>query len=427
MRSQAVQRIFTINTGSSSLKVGLYEVSQEETQVLSGAVERIGVSGSRLRLTDAHRVTLVDQGGDLSDHGAALEAVLAWLGEHRPDQTCDAVGHRVVHGGSHDSELQRVTSELIAILRGLVPLAPDHLPQAVQAIQAAGRTYPDLPHVACFDTAFHQRMPRTAQRGPLPRHLGDAGVVRYGFHGLSYESISQQLRAVAPEEAEGRVIIAHLGNGASMAAVRGGISVDTTMGFTPAGGLMMGTQPGDLDPGVLVYLLVDRGMTQAALNELVNRRAGLLGVSGVSADMRDLLARESANAPAAEAIALFCSQARKYLGALVAALGGLDTLIFTEGIGEHAASVRLRICEGQAFLGIRLAPRGNEAHAPVISWHGSAVTVRVMQTEEDLMIARHTKIVIRMSGEWPHRRRPWHISHRTAYSTCTATGAPPIT
>jgi acetate kinase len=427
MRSQAVHRIFTINTGSSSLKVGLYEVSQEETQVLSGAVERIGVSGSRLRLTDAHRVTLVDQGGDLSDHGAALEAVLAWLGEHRPDLTCDTVGHRVVHGGSHDSELQRVTSELIAILRGLVPLAPDHLPQAVQAIQAAGRTYPDLPHVACFDTAFHQRMPRTAQRGPLPRHLGDAGVVRYGFHGLSYESISQQLRAVAPEEAEGRVIIAHLGNGASMAAVRGGISVDTTMGFTPAGGLMMGTQPGDLDPGVLVYLLVDRGMTQAALNELVNRRAGLLGVSGVSADMRDLLARESANAPAAEAIALFCSQARKYLGALVAALGGLDTLIFTEGIGEHAASVRLRIWEGQAFLGIRLAPRGNEAPAPVISWHGSAVTVRVMQTEEDLMIARHTKIVIRMSGEWPHRRRPWHISHRTAYSTCTATGAPPIT
>jgi acetate kinase len=247
-------------------------------------------------------------------------------------------------------------------------------------------------------------------------------VVRYGFHGLSYESISQQLRAVAPEEAEGRVIIAHLGNGASMAAVRGGISVDTTMGFTPAGGLMMGTQPGDL-----VYLLVDRGMTQAALHELVNRRAGLLGVSGVSADMHDLLARESANAPAAEAIALFCSQARKYLGALVAALGGLDTLLFTGGIGEHAASVRLRSCEGQASLGIRLAPRGNEAPAPVIAWHGSAVTVRVMQTDEDLMSARHTKIVMRMSGEWPHRRRPWHISHRTAYSTCTATGAPPIT
>jgi acetate kinase len=390
MRSQAVQRIFTINTGSSSLKVAVYEGGQEETQVLSGAVERIGVSGSRLRLTDAHRVTLVDQGGDLPDHGTALEAVLAWLGEHRPDLTCDAVGHRVVHGGSHYSEPQRVTPELIAILQGLVPLAPDHLPQAVQAIQAAGRAYPDLPHVACFDTAFHRRM---------PRHLGDAGVVRYGFHGLSYESIIQQLRTVAPDEAEGRVIIAHLGNGASMAAVRGGISIDTTMGFTPAGGLMMGTRSGDLDPGVLVYLLVERGMTPTLLNELVNRRAGLLGVSGVSADMRDLLARESANAPAAEAIALFCYQARKYLGALVAALGGLDTLIFTGGIGEHAASVRLRICEDLAFLGIRLEPRGNEAHTPVISQEGSAVTVRVMQTDEDLMIARHTKRVLGMRGE----------------------------
>ena len=399
MRSQAVQRIFTINTGSSSLKVAVYEVGQEETQVLSGAVERIGVSGSRLRLTDAHRVTLVDQGGDLPDHGTTLEAVLAWLGEHRPDLTCDAVGHRVVHGGSHYSEPQRVTPELIAILQGLVPLAPDHLPQAVQAIQAAGRAYPDLPHVACFDTAFHRRMPRTAQMYPLPRHLGDEGVVRYGFHGLSYESIIQQLRTVAPDEAEGRVIIAHLGNGASMAAVRGGISIDTTMGFTSAGGLMMGTRSGDLDPGVLVYLLVERGMTPALLNELVNRRAGLLGVSGVSADMRDLLARESANAPAAEAIALFCSQARKYLGALVAALGGLDTLIFTGGIGEHAASVRLRICEDLAFLGIRLEPRGNEAHTPVISQEGSAVTVRVMQTDEDLMIARHTKRVLGMRGE----------------------------
>jgi acetate kinase len=233
---------------------------------------------------------------------------------------------------------------------------------------------------------------------PLPRHLGDEGVVRYGFHGLSYESIIHQLRAVAPEEAEGRVIIAHLGNGASMAAVRGGISIDTTMGFTPAGGLMMGTRSGDLDPGVLLYLLVERGMTPALVNELVNRQSGLLGVSGVSADMRDLLARESADTSAAEAIALFCYQARKYLGALVAAQGGLDTLVFTGGIGEHAAAVRWRICEGLEFLGIRLEPRGNEAHTPVISRQGSAVIVRVMQTDEDLMIARHTKRVIGMSG-----------------------------
>ncbi len=398
MLSQTVQRIFTINTGSSSLKVALYAVGREETRLLSGEVERIGISGSRLRLTDAHRVTLIDQEGDLPDHGAALEAVLAWLRGHRPDLTFDAVGHRVVHGGSHYSEPHRVAPALLAILQELVPLAPDHLPQAIQAMQAAGRAYPDLPQVACFDTAFHRRMPRTAQMYPLPRHLGDEGVVRYGFHGLSYESIIQELRAVAPEEAAGRVIIAHLGNGASMAAVRGGSSIDTTMGFTPAGGLMMGTRSGDLDPGVLLYLLVERGMTPTALNELVNRQAGLLGVSGVSADMRDLLARESTDVPAAEAIALFCSQARKYLGALVAALGGLDTLVFTGGIGEHAASVRLRICEGLEFLGIRLDPRSNAAHTPVISRQGSAVTVRVMQTDEDLMIARHTKRVIEMSG-----------------------------
>jgi len=398
IHSQTVQRIFTINTGSSSLKVALYEVGQEEIRLLSGEVERIGVPGSRLRLTDAQRATLLDQGGDLPDHGAALEAVLAWLGGHRPDLTFDAVGHRVVHGGSHYSEPHRVTPELIASLQGLVPLAPEHLPQAIQAIQAAGRAHPDLPQVACFDTAFHRHMPRTAQMYPLPRHLDDEGVVRYGFHGLSYESIIHQLRAVAPEEAEGRVIIAHLGNGASMAAVRGGISIDTTMGFTPAGGLMMGTRSGDLDPGVLVYLLVERGMSPALVNELVNRQSGLLGVSGVSADMRDLLARESADTSAAEAIALFCYQARKYLGALVAAQGGLDTLVFTGGIGEHAAAVRWRICEGLEFLGIRLEPRGNEAHTPVISRQGGAVTVRVMQTDEDLMIARHTKRVIGMSG-----------------------------
>ena len=398
IRSQTVQRIFTINTGSSSLKVALYEMGQEEMRLLSGEVERIGVPGSRLRLTDTHRATLLDQGGDLPDHGSALEAVLAWLRGHRPDLTFDAVGHRVVHGGSHYSEPHQVTPELIAILQGLVPLAPEHLPQAIQAIQAAARAHPDLPQVACFDTAFHRRMPRTAQMYPLPRHLGDAGVVRYGFHGLSYESIIHQLRAVAPEEAEGRVIIAHLGNGARMAAVRGGISIDTTMGFTPAGGLMMGTRSGDLDPGVLVYLLVERGMSPALVNELVNRQSGLLGVSGVSADMRDLLARESADTSAAEAIALFCYQARKYLGALVAAQGGLDTLVFTGGIGEHAAAVRWRICEGLEFLGIRLEPRGNEAHTPVISRQGGAVTVRIMQTDEDLMIARHTKRVIGMSG-----------------------------
>lgn len=390
MPNQTARQILTINTGSSSLKVALYEGGREETRILSGEVERIGVPEGRFRLTDAHGATLIDQGGDLPDHGAALGAALAGLRRFRPELDLDAVGHRVVHGGIHYSEPQRVTPELIAALRELIPIAPDHMPQAVQAIQAAVEAYPGLPQVACFDTAFHRHMPRTAQLYPLPHHLADEGVVRYGFHGLSYESILRELRALAPREAEGRVVIAHLGNGASMAAVRGGIGIDTTMGFTPAGGLMMGTRPGDLDPGVLLYLLVERKLTPAAVNDLINRQAGLLGVSGIGADMRDLLEKEATDARAAEAITLFCYQARKYLGALVAVLGGLDTLVFTGGIGEHAPSVRLRICEGLDFLGIRIDPDRNAAHAPAISREGGPVTVRVLRTDEDLMIARHT-------------------------------------
>lgn len=310
-----------------------------------------------------------------------------------PDYPGPAGWFRVVFEQS-----QRVTPELTATLEALVPLASDQLAHALQAIQAIAAAYPDLPQVACFDTAFHRHMPRTAQLYPLPRHLGEEGMIRYGFHGLSYEYIMQALRATVPQEAEGRVIISHLGNGASMVAVRGGVGIDTSMGFTPAGGLMMGTRPGDLDPGVLLYLLAQAGMTPAALDELVNRQAGLLGVSGISADMRDLLAKESADPRAAEAIALFCYQARKYLGALAAVMGGLDTLVFTTGIGEHVASVRSRICDGLEFLGIKLDLHRNEVHAPVISRERSAVVVRVLRTGEDLMIARHTRELIEKSS-----------------------------
>lgn len=391
MYNQTVERILTINTGSSSLKVAVFEMGGGETRVLSGQAERIGAAGGRLQVTDANGATLLDQRGELPDHGAALEALLAWLRAARPDLNLGAVGHRVVHGGIHYRAPQRVTPELIDVLQELVPIAPDHLPQGIQAIQVAMRAYPDLPEVACFDTAFHRQMPRLAQIYPLPRHFADEGLIRCGFHGLSYEYIMQELRALAPKEAEGRVVIAHLGNGASMAAVRDGIGIETTMGFTPAGGLLMGTRSGDLDPGVLLYLLAERGMTPAALNELVNRQAGLLGVSGTSADMRDLLEKEATDRHAAEAVALFCYSAKKYLAGLAAVLGGLDTLVFTGGIGEHAAPVRQRIGDGLEFLGVRLDPQRNEAHAAVISPQGSSATVRVMKTDEDLMIARHTR------------------------------------
>jgi len=279
-------------------------------------------------------------------------------------------------------------------VRRLIPLDPDHLPQALAAVAAVGRAFPALPQVACFDTAFHARMPRVAQTYALPRALEAEGVRRYGFHGLSYEYIMARLREIDPEAARGRVVIAHLGNGASMAAVRAGESVETTMGFTPTGGLVMGTRTGDLDPGVLLYLLQERGLDAAALSDLVNHEAGLLGVSGSSGDMQDLLAREATDERAAEAITLFCYQARKFLAAMAAALGGLDTLVFTGGIGEHAPAIRARLCNGLAFLGIALDGSRNAAGDAVISAAGSAVTIRVVPTDEEVMIARHVTQVL---------------------------------
>ncbi len=258
-------------------------------------------------------------------------------------------------------------------------------------IRVATEAYPAIPQVACFDTSFHRSMSRVAEMYPLPPRFGDAGVIRYGFHGLSCEFIVQALRAIDAREGEGRIIIAHLGNGASLTAVREGVSVDTTMGFTPTGGIMMGTRSGDLDPGVLLHLLEAQGMQGTALNRLVNHEAGLLGVSGLSGDMRDLLGKESSDPRAADAVTLFCYLARKSVGALVAALGGVDTLIFTAGIGEHSAPIRERICEGLEFLGFELDAERNARHAPIVSRDGSRVVVRVMKTDEDLMIARHVR------------------------------------
>ena len=391
-------RLLAINSGSSSLKAALYEMGEAERLVLAAGVERIGIEGSRVLIKDAGGAILLDQQRDLPGHDAALQALFDWLDQHDADRVpsgwLDAVGHRVVHGGSRYHAPQRITPELVAALQELVPIDPAHMPQALSGIRAVSHSYPDLQQVACFDTAFHRRMPRVAQIYALPRHFADDGVVRYGFHGLSYEYIMQELRAVDSAGADGRVIVAHLGNGASMAAVRGGTSVDTTMGFTPTGGLVMGTRSGDLDPGVLLYLLQERGMQPAELNELLNKRSGLLGVSGISADMRDLLQREATDAHAAEAIALFCYQARKSLGAYAAALGGLDTLIFTGGIGEHAAAIRERICTGMEFLGLELDAGRNAANAPVISTDGSTVTVRVITTDENMMVARHTRRAI---------------------------------
>lgn len=387
--------ILTINSGSSSVKVGLYEMAEAEKLVLFGSMERIGLSAGVFRMTDSSNKPLIDEHTDLPDHEVALKKMFDWLENHEPRKSLDAVGHRLVHGGPKYNRPHLITSKMLSELKELVPLAPDHLPQEIKAIQATSRSYPDLAQVACFDTAFHRHMPKLAQIVALPRHYQHEGLVRYGFHGLSYEYILQELRKEAGgEAADGRVIIAHLGNGASMVAIQQGKSVDTTMGFTPAGGLVMSTRPGDLDPGVLVYLLVEKGLRPSSLNDLVNRQAGLLGVSGISSDMRDLLDKEAGEAHAREAVDLFCYQASKHLGALAAVLGGLDTLIFTAGIGENAPIVRQRICQNLSFLGIHLDARLNEANASIISRENGPVTVRVMRTDEDLMIARHTYTLI---------------------------------
>jgi acetate kinase len=328
---------------------------------------------------------------EIADHDAALSALLQWIEGLSPGSFLDAIGHRIVHGGNRLLEPHLVDKESMEILSHVIHLAPEHLPHEIKAIKAVGRIYPSLPQAVCFDTTFHRHMPDVARIYPLPRFLKREGVYRYGFHGLSYEYIMEELAKEAGlEVAYGRIIIAHLGNGASMAAVKEGRSVETTMGFTPSGGLMMGTRSGDLDPGVLIYLLREKGMRPLTLQDLVNEHAGLQAVSGISSDMRELLRLEATEAHAAQAIDLYCYMAKKAVGSLAAVLGGLDTVIFTGGIGEHASIVRERICSGLQFLGITIDTALNDANGATISGTGSPVSVRVMKTDEELMIARHT-------------------------------------
>jgi acetate kinase len=384
-------RVLTINSGSSSLKWSLYKMGTAETRVLSGSLERIGLRGGRSQVRDADGRMLVDERREFPDHDAALKTLLDWLDERFPGRPVDAVGHRVVHGGPTYTEPSLITSDLYETLETIVRLAPEHLPHELKAIDTIRRLFPTMKQVACFDTAFHRHMPEVAQRIPLPRSLWHEGVLRYGFHGLSYEYIITKLRELAGDDAaNGRVLIAHLGNGASMAAVRDGKSIDTTMGLTPAGGLMMGTRSGDLDPGILIYLLEEKERKPSTIDYLVNQRSGLIGVSGTSSDMRDLLEHEAADPHAAQAVEMFCYQARKFVAAMASTLAGLDTFVFTAGVGTNAPEVRQRICAGLEFMGIHIDPARNDANAPVISTDESPVTVRVMKTDEELTIARHT-------------------------------------
>jgi acetate kinase len=320
------------------------------------------------------------------DHAAAVGVLVDWLSRRGVLEGLVAVGHRVVHGGPTYSEPQRITAAMLEVLRGFVPFDPEHLPEELLLTETLSRRLPQLPQVACFDTAFHHDMPRVAQLLPIPRRYEAQGLRRYGFHGLSYAFLMEELTRVAgADAAQGRVILAHLGNGASLAAVRGGKSVDTSMGFTPSSGIPMSSRSGDLDPGLVSYLSRADGMTAEQFNQMAATKSGLLGISETSSDMRDLLSREAQDVRAAEAVALFVYQVKKWIGAFAAALGGLDTLIFAGGIGENAAAVRARACEGLGFLGVEIDPQRNAANDATIS--SGRVAVRVIKTDEERMIA----------------------------------------
>ena len=381
--------VLSLNMGSSSLKFSLYALREKQEGLRAdGEVERIGLPAGRVWARREGRI-VEDRQGDFTKHSDAIKAIFDILDRLEFPKPV-AAGHRIVHGGADYTAAAKVDAKLLDRLRELVPFAPLHLPAEIQVIESLADHLPELPQVACFDTSFHRRMPETAQRLPLGRDLWKEGIRRYGFHGLSYEYIIGALG----KSAEGRVVVAHLGNGASMAAVRNREPMDTSMGFTPAGGFMMGTRSGDLDPGVITFLMTEKGYDAAAIDKLVNRESGLLGVSGISPDMKTLLEKREDDPRAARAVAMFCYQVRMQIGAFAAVLDGLDTFVFTGGIGERAAAVRSEVCEGLQFLGIEIDRERNDRHEDTISTPGSRCAVRVIPTREDLVIARHTRTVV---------------------------------
>lgn len=380
--------ILVINGGSSTLKFALFRAGDSPVRELSGLIDRIG--------SPQGTFTWMQEGashGDRRiveppDHASCLEPILECAKDKLACEPLLAIGHRVVHGGRDYREPQRVTPVVMEELKRLSPFDPEHLPAEIKLIEACARRYPRLPQVVCFDTAFHQGMPNVARLLPIPRRYDRLGLQRYGFHGLSYAFLMKELARIGRQgEANGRVILAHLGNGASMAAVKDGKSIETTMGFTPASGMPMSRRSGDLDPGLASYLARTEGMSVDQFHQMVNTESGLLGVSEISADMRDLLKEEQSDPRAADAVALFCYQAKKWIGALAATLGGVDTLVFSAGIGEQAPAIRARICDGLGFLGVAIDHARNQKNEAVISEEGARATVRVIHTDEEREIA----------------------------------------
>ena len=383
--------VLAINSGSSSLKYALYNIGRDEKLILSGAINGISSRTGRFYINDGNNNVLINESLRISNHEIAVVKLLRWLKKNDYLNNLDAVGHRVVHGGPRYFQPLPVSSNLLEKLHDLISISPDHLPQELKVIKTIDQYHPDIKQVVCFDTTFHRNMPELAQLYALPRTLKDEGLIRYGFHGLSYEYVLEELKKrIGNDAANGRIVVAHLGSGASMAAINRGKGIETTMGFTPTGGLMMSTRSGDLDPGVILYLLRQKNLSLVEVTEMVNKNAGLLGVSKISGDMKELLERKK-NPDAVEAVNMFCYQAKKFLGSLIAVLGGLDSLVFTGGIGENSPPIRKRICENMEFFGIHLNADRNKENAAVISDDNSTVTVRVIKTNEQIMVARHTR------------------------------------
>jgi acetate kinase len=394
--------ILILNAGSSSLKFAVFKNDASLSRCLSGSVQRIGGKSSPLTVQSRKGNVIEQSDVRCTSHVGALNSVSERLDHHLQTNQLFAIGHRVVHGGAKYSEAGLITKEMVSDLKQIQPFDPEHLPAEIALIEQLAKDKPKVQQVACFDTAFHSGMPGVAQLIPIPRRFQQKGIRRYGFHGLSYEYLLFRIEALAGREAaRGRIILAHLGNGASMAAVRDGKCLDTSMAFTPAAGLVMSTRSGDIDPGVATFLMRNENMPPSQFDRLINHESGLLGISETSSDMRDLLSREAEDSRAVEAVELFCYQAKKFVGAYTAVLGGLDALVFAGGIGEHAAPVRERICDGLEYLGIEIDDAKNNQHSEVISSPSSRVTVRVIPTDEELMIARSVQRVLKESKGTP--------------------------
>ncbi len=412
--NSANSRILTVNGGSSSIKFALFESGDTLRRILEGSIERIGLPVATFGVKSEDPAENFSRSVMAPDHTAAVGVLMDWLEGHSGRTALTAVGHRVVHGGPKYYKPQRITAKMVEDLKLLSSFDPDHLPEEILLTEAFHCRFPHLPQIACFDTAFHHDLPHVAQQLPIPRRYETQGVRRYGFHGLSYAFLMEELARLGdPAAKTGRVILGHLGNGASLAAVRDGKSVDTSMSFTPTAGVPMSTRSGDLDPGLVWYLARIDKMSAKQFNEMVNFKSGLLGISETNSDMRDLLERETQDVRAAEAVTLFCYQVKKWIGAFAAALGGLDTLVFAGGIGENAPAVRARICGGLGFLGIEIEEKQNAANEGVISATAGQVAVRVIHTDEERMIAKTVCRVLALGEEGESN----HENERTHFGT----------